>query len=324
MIHRRNLGLDLTRVTECAAIAAGRHMGFGDRDEPDRQATNAMRRELDLLPIDGRIALGEHRDLGVSYALRAGDAVGTGDGEALDLVADPVDGRNLLARGLPGSVSAVAAAPRGSIWAPRAATYMEKLVVDRYAAEAIVPECLDAPAAWTLSLLARVKDKSVRDLVIFVLDRPRHATLIEEIRTAGARVMLQPEGDLAGALLAASSRHPGIDALMDIGGIPEGVIAACGVRALGGAMLGRLAPQSAEEQRAIKKAGLDETAILSERDLVTSEDVYFAVTGVTDGPILTGVHYRGDRAETHSMLLRASTRTRRTIHAEHVLHDDRR
>ncbi len=320
-MKRRNLALDLTRVTERAAVAAGRHMGFGDRETPDREATHAMRRELDALPINGRIAVGEHRDPDAAYTLSVGDAVGSGEGDKLDVVADPVDGRNLLARGLPGSVSAVAAAPRGSLWAPNAATYMEKLVVDRHAADAIVPECLDAPAAWTLSLLARVKDKSVRDLVIFVLDRPRHANLIDEIRTAGARVMLQPEGDLAGALLAASVRHPGVDALMDIGGIPEGVIAACGVRALGGGMLGRIAVQSDEERWAVKNAGMDETTILTERDIVKRDDVYFAVTGITDGPILSGVHYHGTRAETHTITLRASTRTRRTIHAEHLLSD---
>ncbi|PEN15292.1 fructose-bisphosphatase class II [Longibacter salinarum] len=318
----RNLGLDLVRITEAAAIAAGRHMGFGDAIRPDGDATTAMRRELNTLPVDGRIVLGEHRELKSDRMLRHGDAVGTGHGDAVDLVVDPVDGRNLLARGLPGAISVIAAAPRGSMWAPERAVYMEKLVVDRHAASAIVPECLDAPAAWTLSLLARVKEKAVRDLVIFVLDRPRHADLIDEIRAAGARVMLQAEGDVAGALLAASPRHPGVDALMDIGGIPEGVIAACAVRALGGAMLGRLAPQSQKERSDLRTSGLDESAILTASDLVSGTDLYFSATGVTDGPVLRGVHYHGQRAETHSLVLRAETRTRRTIQAEHLLDEN--
>lgn len=319
MMQPRNLGLDLVRVTEAAAIAAGRHMGLGDAEQPDRDAARAMRQALDELAIDGRIVLGEHRDDTADARLQPGDQVGTGAGLALDVVLDPVDGRNLLARGLSGSVSVVAVAPRGAMWAPESATYMEKLVVDRTAASAIVPDCLDAPAAWTLGLLARVKEKSVRDLVIFVLDRPRHADLIDEIRTAGARVMLQPEGDVAGALLAASPHHPGVDALMDVGGVPEGVLAACAVRAMGGAMLGRLAPQSDEEQAALDRRGVDTTHILSAPDIVSGEDVFFAATGVTDGPLLDGVRYHGGRAETQSLILRSETRTRRTVYAEHVL-----
>jgi fructose-1,6-bisphosphatase II len=205
------------------------------------------------------------------------------------------------------------------MWTPGPAVYMEKLVVDRAAADALVPECLDAPAAWTLALLSRVKGKAVRDLVVFVLDRPRHAALIDEIRTAGARVMLQPEGDVAGAILAASEHHPGVDVLMDIGGVPEGIVAASAVRALGGAMLGRLAPQSDDERDALDDAGIDATRILTAPDIVRGDEVVFAATGITAGPVLDGVRYHGDRADTQSLILRADTRSRRLVFAEHTL-----
>jgi fructose-1,6-bisphosphatase II len=192
----------------------------------------------------------------------------------------------------------------------------KKIVVDRTVAGALVAECMDAPAAWTLALIARVKQKEIRDLVVFVLDRPRHAALIEEIRQAGARVMLCSDGDIAAALMAASPGQ-GVDLLLGIGGVPEGVIAACAVKALGGAMLGRLAPQSEAERAAIAAAGLDPRRILSGDELITGEQVFFAATGITDGPLLSGVQYQGDRAETHSLVLRADTGSRRVISAEH-------
>jgi fructose-1,6-bisphosphatase II len=194
---------------------------------------------------------------------------------------------------------------------------MEKIVVGRAAASALVAECMDAPAAWTLALIARTTQKAMRDLVVFVLDRPRHAALVEEIRQAGARVMLRTDGDIAGALMAASPGS-GVDVLLGIGGVPEGVIAACAVKALGGAMLGRLAPQSEAERTAIAGGGLNVRQILSSHELIAGEQVYFAATGITDGPLLTGVRYHGERAETHSLILRADTGSRRVMYAEHV------
>ncbi|HEX9373390.1 MAG TPA: class II fructose-bisphosphatase [Roseiflexaceae bacterium] len=313
----RNWGLDLVRVTEAAARAAGRWMGLGKRDEADLDASAAMARALNLLDLDGQIVVGEEGKLGVHSPLESGHAVGTGDGPALDVVVDPIDGRNLLAQGHPGAIAVAAVAPRGAMWAPAAALYMEKIVVGRDAASALVAECMEAPAAWTLALVARVKRKEVRDLVVFVLDRPRHAALVEEIRQAGARVMLRADGDIAGALMAASPSS-GVDVLLGIGGVPEGVIAACGVKALGGAMLGRLAPQSAAERAAIAAAGLDTRRILSGNELIAADQVFFAATGITDGPLLTGVRYQGDRAETHSLVLRADTGSRRVIYAEHI------
>jgi fructose-1,6-bisphosphatase II len=195
---------------------------------------------------------------------------------------------------------------------------MDKIVVDREAAQALVPECMDAPAAWILALVARVKGKDVRDLVVFVLDRPRHRHLIDEIRSVGARAMLRSDGDVAGALLAATP-ETGVDLLMGVGGVPEGVIAACAVKAIRGGMLGRLAPQSDEERAAVEAAGLDTGQVLTCDELVAGDQIFFAATGITDGAMLHGVQYHRNRAETESLVLRRETGTRRVIRAEHLL-----
>jgi len=262
-----NLGLDLVRVTEAAALAAGRWMGLGRQDEADQAAAEAMVEALNTLDMDGHIVIGEEGKLGTHSPLDSGNKVGTGNGPEVDVVVDPIEGRNLLARGHPDAVAVAGVAPRGSMWSPGPAVYMEKIVVDREAAESLVPQCMDAPAAWTLALVARVKKKEMHDLVVFVLDRPRHQDLIEEIRAAGARAMLRSDGDVAGALLAATP-NTNVDVLMGVGGVPEGVIAACAVKALGGGMLGRLAPQSVEERETIKAAGLDSRQILNCYQLV--------------------------------------------------------
>ena len=211
-------------------------------------------------------------------------------------------------------------APRGSMWSPIHAVYMEKLIVDREAADSLVEECLDAPAAWVLALIARVKKKKVSDLVVFVLNRARHKDLINEIRTAGARIMLRDQGDISGALMAAST-DVNVDILMGVGGINEGVISACAVKSLGGAMLGRLAPQSPKESAAVIEAGLDTNEILTCSDLVSGQDIYFAATGITDGVMLSGISYHGKMAETESMVVRCKTKTMRKIQAEHLLDD---
>lgn len=314
----RNWGLDLVRATEAAARSAGRWMGLGKRDEADVQATEAMYQALKTLDVDGRIVIGEEGRLGVQSPLKSGDSVGSGAGRKMDLVLDPIEGKNLLAAGRSGAIAVAAIAPRGCMWAPASAVYMDKLVVNREAAAALVAECLDAPAAWTLALVARVKKKAVPDLVVFILERPRHADLIEEIRAAGARVMLKADGDMAGALLA-TTPDSGVDLLMGVGGVTEGVIAACAVKAMGGAMLGRLAPQSEAEREAVAAAGLDTRRVLSADELITGDELYFAATGITDGPLLNGVRYHGDRAKTQSMVLRCDTHSRRVIHAEHAL-----
>jgi fructose-1,6-bisphosphatase II len=276
-----------------------------------------MHRELQMLEIDGYVVVGEEGKLGRSSPLASGRKVGSGDGPAMDIVLDPIDGRSMLAQGRSGAIAVAAAAPRGAMWAPNPAVYMEKLAVNRTAARALVAECMDAPAAWTLALIARVKQKEIRDLIVFVLDRPRHADLIDEIRAAGARVMLRGDGDIAGALLAASPEGR-VDILMGVGGVSEGVIGACAVKALGGAMLVRLAPQSEAERSAVIAAGRNTRQILSCDELIASDQLFFAATGISDGPLLSGVRYQGDRAETQSIVLRYDTGTRRIILTEHT------
>jgi fructose-1,6-bisphosphatase II len=314
----RNLGLDLVRATEAAALSAGRWMGLGELGEADQAAAEAMWRALNTLDMDGHIVIGEEGKLGTHSPLDGGQRVGTGYGPEMDVVVDPIEGRNLLAQGHPDAIAVAGIAPRGTMWAPVPGVYMDKIVVDREAASALVPECMDAPAAWTLALIARVKGKPVRDLIVFVLNRPRHRHLIEEIRAAGARAMLRTDGDVAGALLAASPES-GVDLLMGVGGVSEGVIAACAVRAMCGGMLGRLAPQSDEERAAVEASGLDTEWILTGGEMISSDEVFFAATGITTGALLSGVRYRGDTAETESLVLRCETGTRRFVHAEHVI-----
>ncbi len=312
----RNLGLDLVRVTEAAALSAGRWMGLGKRDEADHAAAEAMYKALNTLEMDGHIVIGEEGKLGTHSPLDSGQQVGTGKGPAMDVVVDPIEGRNLLAKGRPDAIAVAGVAPRGSMWSPAPAVYMEKIVVDYQAAEALVPECMDAPVAWTLALVARVKKKAVRDLVVFVLDRPRHDDLVEEIRTAGACAVLRSDGDVVGALQAATP-NIGADILMGVGGVPEGVIAACAVKAMGGAMLGRLAPQSDEERAAVKTAGLDTRQILTCNELVSSNEIFFAATGITNGSLLAGVQYHGNQAKTQSLVIRSETGIRRIIYTEY-------
>ncbi|MBN1888351.1 MAG: class II fructose-bisphosphatase [Thermoflexales bacterium] len=314
----RNLGLDLVRVTEAAALSAGRWMGLGKPDEADVAAAEAMRQALNTLDMDGCIVIGEEVKHGKPSPLDSCQRVGTGLGPAMDVVVDPIEGRNLLARGHPDAIAVAGVAPRGSMCALAPAVYMEKIVVDGEAAKALVPECLDAPAAWTLALIARVKGKAVRDLIVFVLERTRHRPLIEEIRAAGARVMLRADGDVAGALMAAIPQL-GVDILMGMGGVSQGLISACAVKAVGGGMLGRLAPQSELERAAIEAAQLSTHKIFTCDELVAGREIFFAATGITDGSMLSGVRYHGSEAETESLVLRCETGTRRLIHANHVI-----
>jgi fructose-1,6-bisphosphatase II len=315
----QNVGLDLLRVTESAAIAAGRFIGLGDKDSTHIAATQAMSNQLKMIDIDGHIVVGEEVRLGEHSSLDSGVKVGTTRGPKTDVVVDPIDGTKLVVEGLPGAISLVGIAPEGTMWSPPPeAIYMDKIVVDREAAEALVPECLDAPAAWTLALVARVKNKSVRDLTVIVLDRQRHRDLIGEIRAAGARISLRTEGDAEGALEAALYGS-GADVLMGAGGVSEGLTASCAVRALGGGMLVRLAPQDETEKHAIQDAGIDPDQILTSKQLVTSSDIFFAATGITGGPLLRPIQFEGEFVRTYSILLRAATGTVRFIEAEHAL-----
>ncbi len=313
----RNLGLELVRSTEAAALGAGRWMGLGKTAEVDRIASQAMLTVLNTINLDGVIVKGEESKLPHDVLLASQQAVGTGQGPQVDIALDPVDGLTQLAKGYPGAISVAAVAPRGTMWAPIPAIYMDKIIVSCDVAPYLVPECLDAPAAWTLALVARAKGVKVSNLTVFLLDRPRHADLINEIRTAGAHVMLRPDGDIAGALMVCKPTS-GVDLLMGIGGILEGLLAACAVKAMGGEMLGRLDPQSESERQAVETAELDTGRILFADELVASDQVFFAATGITNAPLLDGVIYRGDRAETNSLILRSETGTKRQIIAEHL------
>ncbi|MCB8925649.1 MAG: class II fructose-bisphosphatase [Ardenticatenaceae bacterium] len=315
----RNVGLDLVRVTETTALAAGSWVGSGDFANAHRAATRAMADALNTLEMNGHIVIGEEDRLGEDSPLCSGQSVGTGQGPEVDILVDPIDGTNLLINGKPGAVSVVGIAPRGTVWSPVSARYMEKIVVDQRAAAALVPQCMDAPAAWTLALIARHKKKSVRDLSVIVLERSRNQDLIEEIRECGARVLLREEGDAEGALIAATN-DTDVDVLMGIGGVSQGVLAACAVKASGGAMLARLRPQDEAERESIRKAGLDENRILSCSELVNSNQIFFAATSITGGALMRAMQFWGNYASTHSLLIRSETGTRRIIHAEHGTH----
>ncbi|HWQ69236.1 MAG TPA: class II fructose-bisphosphatase [Patescibacteria group bacterium] len=311
----RDLALELVRVTEAAALAAGRWMGRGQKDAGDEAAVHAMRAMLRTVEMNGVVVIGEG-EKDEAPMLFNGEAVGTGHGPAVDVAVDPVEGTSLLAHGRPDSIAVIGVAPRGTMWSPGPGFYMNKLVVGREARDAISPLSLAAPVAETLAAIGKAKHKSVADLTVFVLDKPRHAELIGALRAAGARVLTRTDGDVAGALMAATP-DSGVDILMGIGGTPEGVIAACAVRALGGAMLGQLAPQKPGEREALLDAGLDIHRVLTERDLVSSDDVFFAATGITDGLLMQGVRYANSGSTTHSIVMRGKSRTRRTIQAEH-------
>ena len=311
----RNLGLDLIRATEAATLVAGAWLGLGSTHNVEKLAATAMVNALNTLDMRGQIVIGDTSQDPES-SLGSGKKVGNGHGPEMDVVADPIDGRRLLAQTHSGALSVVAIAPKGSMWQAQPALYMEKLVVDSDVAPALVPDCLEAPVAWTLALIARTKKKKMRDLMIFVLERPRHQDLIEEIRTAGARVMLRQDGDVLGALVTVHTDR-NVDALFGVGGVAEGLMAACAVKAMNGAMLGRLAPQSETEQKAVTAAGLDTRRILTADELVASDQVFFATTCITDSSVLKGVRFSGSRAQTQSIILRGKTKTRRVIFAEH-------
>lgn len=317
-IPSRNIGLDLIRVTENTSLAASRWIGSGDFLGAHRAANVAMARTLNTMPMIGHVVIGEEKRVEDQASLCGGASIGNGDGPEVDLAVDPIDGTSLLVKGRPGAISVIGVAPRGSMWSPVPALYMDKIVVDREAADALVPECLDAPAAWTLALVARVKGKAVRDLSVIVLARSRHEDLIEEIRATGARILLREEGDAEGALVAAMP-DTNVDILMGIGGASQGVLSACAVRAVGGGMLARLAPQTDAERQSVQEAGLDLDRIWTVNEIIRSDKAFFAATGITDSALLPAVSFHGHYGDTHSLLIRSETGTRRFIHAEHLL-----
>lgn len=310
---QRNLGLELMRVTEAAALAAGRWMGRGDKNGSDGAAVNAMRTALAKIDMDGVVVLGEG-EKDEAPMLYVGEEIGNGQPPRVDIAVDPIDGTRLLSLGMPGAIAVVAMSERGSMYgAPPGVFYMEKIVVGRQARSAID---ITASVEKNIKAVSRALGREEGDIAVMVLDRPRHEQLIKEIRAAGARVRLIPDGDVMGAITAADP-DTGVDMLMGTGGAPEAVVAACAIKAMGGDMQCRLYFRNDEERRNTIASGVDVDAVLKMDDLVKSDDVFFAATGITDGELLRGVRYRSDGATTDSIVMRSLSGTIRHITATH-------
>jgi fructose-1,6-bisphosphatase II len=307
----RNLALDLVRVTEAAAMAAGRLMGRGDKEAGDQAAVDAMRLVLGTIEIDGIVVIGEG-EKDKAPMLYNGERVGAG-GPPVDLAVDPIDGTRLLALGRANSIATVAIAERGSMFNPGPIVYMDKMAVGPTAKGKIH---LDAPILDNLRWVAGAKGCDVDDLTVVILDRPRHESMIREIRQAGARIRLITDGDVAGALSTAWP-DSGIDMLIGIGGAPEAVLAACALKSMDGEIQVRLRPRDEAEAAKARAQGYELQKVLTIDDLVRSNDVFFAATGITDGELLDGVKYFGTGARTHSLVMRARTGTVREIIATH-------
>jgi len=307
----RNLALDLARVTEAAALAAARWIGRGDKLAADQAAVDAMRLVLNSVPIEGMVVIGEG-EKDEAPMLYNGEEIGAG-GSACDIAVDPVDGTTLTSLGRNNAIAVIAVAERGSMFNPGPCVYMEKIAVGPEARDVID---LDAPVQANLEAVAKAKGEQVKDVTAVVLDRDRHADIIRECREAGAMVRLIPDGDVMGALETAWT-DSGSDILFGVGGTPEGVIAACALKSLGGEIQGRLVARNDEERRAALDGGYDLDRVLTTDDLVSSDDVFFAATGVTEGDILRGVRYRGDGATTETLSMRSKSGTIRRISATH-------
>ena len=308
----RNVGLDLLRTTEAAALAAARWVGRGDKEAGDQAAVEAMRILLGTVHMSGVIVIGEG-EKDHAPMLYVGEAVGDGKGLETDVAVDPVEGTNLLAKGLPNSIAIVGLAPRGAMANFGSSFYMDKIVVGPDAAGKIN---LDAPVSENLKAVAAAKRGRVEELTVVVLDRPRNEDKIETARRMGARVRLISDGDVAPSVMTALP-GTGIDVVMGIGGTPEGIITACAMHGLGGEIQGRLAPQSDEERKRIEAEGIDLNLKLSHRELVVGDDIFFAATGITQGDFLRGVEYTSDGAVTHSLVTRSRSGTWRVIESHH-------
>jgi fructose-1,6-bisphosphatase II len=310
----RNLALELVRVTEAASLAAARFMGRGDKEAADGAAVRAMRIVLQTIDMNGVIVIGEGEKDNAPM-LYNGENVGNGSGADFDVAVDPIDGTRPLAFGRSNSLATVAIAPRGTMFDPGPFVYMNKLAVGPRAKGVID---IEKPITDNLKAIAKAKNKDVEDLTTIVLDRPRHNEVIAEIRKAGARIRLIPDGDVAGALMTAWP-NSGVDVLIGVGGTPEGVIAACALRAMGGEIQGKLYARDEDELRRGREAGFDFDKVLTMDDLVSSEDVFFTATGITDGELLKGVRYFGTNASTDSLVVRGMTGTVRQIIATHQI-----
>jgi fructose-1,6-bisphosphatase II len=311
----RELALEIVRVTEMAALNCARWMGRGQKNEADAAATNAMREMFDTVQMDGTVVIGEG-EMDEAPMLYIGERVGSGTDEAVDVAVDPLEGTNILAKGLWNAMSVVAVAPKGTLLhAPD--MYMDKIAVGPKAKGKIH---LDASVQENLQAVAKATDKDISDVVAVILDRPRHEHIIEQVRAAGARIKLISDGDVAAAVNTAFE-DTGVDILFGSGGAPEGVLAAAALKCLGGELQGRLLPENDEQRERCRAMGLEDiNKVLTMDDLVKGDDAIFAATGVTDGELLRGVRFIGkSRARTHSLVMRAKTGTIRFIEATHDL-----
>jgi len=313
----RNLALELVRVTEAAAMAAGRWVGRGDKNGADGVAVNAMRTMISTVAMNGTVVIGEGEKDNAPM-LYNGEDVGDGTGPDCDVAVDPIDGTTLCAKGMSNAVAVMAVAPRGSMYDPSAVFYMEKLVTGPEAADVVD---IRLPVAENIAAVAKAKDTKASDITVIVLDRPRLDKMVEEIRETGARIKFIVDGDVAGAISAARAGS-GADLLMGIGGTPEGIVAACAMKALGGTIQGRLWPKDDEERQRALDAGhnLDPDFVLHTDDLVTGDDCFFVATGITDGDLMRGVQYLPHGAiVTDSLVMRSRSGTIRKVTSEHQL-----
>jgi fructose-1,6-bisphosphatase II len=309
----RNLALELVRVTESAAMAAGRWIGRGDKNAADQAAVDGMRLMLDTVSMSGLVVIGEG-EKDEAPMLYNGEDIGSGSGPDVDVAVDPLEGTNLTAKGQPNAIATIAAAERGTMFFPGAAVYMDKIACGPEAADAVD---IDAPPAENVKRVAKAKGVRPSEVSVVVLERDRHDDLIAELRAVEAKVLLIPDGDVAPAI-AAAQPGTGVDLLMGIGGTPEGVLSAAALKCVGGALQGKLWPRNDEERSALRGAGYDLDRVLTTDDLVGGDDVFFAATGVTTGALLRGVRYTRQGAVTDSIVMRSRSGTVRRIEAQHA------
>ena len=310
----RNLALELVRVTEAAAMAAGRWVGRGDKNAADQAAVDAMRAMLDSVSMDGVVVIGEG-EKDEAPMLFNGESVGDGTGPQVDVAVDPLEGTRLTALGQPNAIAVIAVAERGTMFYPGAAVYMEKIAVGPQGIDAVD---IDATPTQNVEAMAKAKGVSTREVSVVVLERDRHDELIAELRDAGAKVNLIRDGDVAPAIAAAQA-GTGVDLLYGVGGTPEGVISAAALKCVGGGIQGRLWPRDDDERRKLVEAGLDPGRVLKTDDLVAGHDVFVAATGVTTGSLLRGVRYLQNGAITDSIVMRSRSGTVRRVEATHAL-----
>ncbi|MFF3380170.1 class II fructose-bisphosphatase [Streptomyces sp. NPDC002680] len=310
----RNLALELVRVTEAAAMAAGRWVGRGDKNGADGAAVRAMRTLVSTVSMNGVVVIGEG-EKDEAPMLFNGERVGDGTGPECDIAVDPIDGTTLTAKGMTNAIAVLAAADRGSMFDPSAVFYMDKLVTGPDAADFVD---INAPVSVNIRRVAKAKRVTPEDVTVVILDRPRHEGIIKEIRETGARMKLISDGDVAGSILALRE-GTGVDLLLGIGGTPEGIISACAVKCLGGTIQGKLWPKDEDERQRAVDAGHDLDRVLLTDDLVSGENVFFVATGITDGELLRGVRYRSETATTESIVMRSKSGTVRQISSEHRL-----